>query len=81
MVSVPTVADGVLIKEDEDDLFLAPEEGRRMFDAAVRDRMGISGEEFIRRWEAGEYWEISDREGFRHIGDLIMLIPLARQDG
>jgi hypothetical protein len=43
--------------------------------------MGFSGEEFIRRWEAGEYWEIADRPGFRHIGRLIMMIPLARQDG
>ena len=29
--------------------WLTPEEGRAQFDAAVRRRMGISGEEFIRR--------------------------------
>ncbi|MGI8642911.1 MAG: hypothetical protein ACR2LS_02205 [Thermomicrobiales bacterium] len=59
---------------------VTPEQGRRLFDAAVRREMGISGEEFIQRWEAGEYWGIADEEGHRHIGDLIMMIPLARQD-
>ena len=28
---------------------LEPDEGRRMFDEAVREAMGVSGEEFIRR--------------------------------
>ncbi|MGH2534324.1 MAG: hypothetical protein ACRDJW_18800 [Thermomicrobiales bacterium] len=69
--------------EDEIDLdypyFVDPDEGRRMFDEAVRETMGISGEEFIRRWEAGEYWEIADRPGSLYIGNLIALIPFARQ--
>jgi hypothetical protein len=58
----------------------SPEEGHRIFDEAVRAGMGISGEEFIRRWEAGEYWEVADQPDTRHIGRLIMMIPLARQD-
>jgi hypothetical protein len=57
-----------------------PDEGRRIFDQVVRDEMGISGEEFIRRWEAGVYWEVADQPGSRHIGRLIMMIPLARQN-
>jgi hypothetical protein len=63
---------------DSDSFYFTPEEGRYEFEAAVRKWMGISGEEFIRRFEAGEYWGIADEEGHRHIGDLIMMIPLAR---
>lgn len=57
---------------------VTPEQGRRLFDEAVQQMIGISGEEFIRRWEAGEYWGIADEPGRRHIGYLIGLIPLAR---
>jgi hypothetical protein len=64
--------------EIDADLFFDPEEGRREFEAMVQEFMGISSDEFIRRFEAGEYWGIADEEGHRHIGDLIMLIPLAR---
>ncbi len=68
------------IDDDFEDLFLSPEEWRRQFDEAVLERTGVSGEEFIRRYEAGVYDEIADREGFRHIGHLIGLISLDRQD-
>lgn len=64
--------------DDGGDLYLTPEQGRREFETAARQWMGISGEEFIRRWEAGEYWGIADEDGHRHIGRLIMMIPLAR---
>jgi hypothetical protein len=64
----------------DDDYFIGTEEGRRTFDAAVRRRLGISGEEFISRWEAGEYDEIWDTPGHLHIGYLASLIPFARQD-
>lgn len=64
----------------DSDVFLSPGDGRRQFDEAVRRRMGISGEQFIRRYEAGEYFGVADQDGSRHIGDLIMLIPFARQD-
>ena len=59
---------------------LTLEEGQIQFDAAVRRRMGISGEEFIRRWDAGEYAEIADTEGHRHIMNLAGLIGFARKD-
>lgn len=61
-------------------VYVTPEGGRRLFDELARKVMGMSGEEFIRRWEAGEYWGIADEEGHRHIGDLIAMIPLARQE-
>ena len=63
-------ADGVI--------FPTPEEGRRMFDEAARKIMGMSGEEFIRRWEAGEFDATFDQEGSRYIDDLASLIPFAR---
>ena len=58
-----------------------PEEGRAMFDAAARKQMGISGDEFIRRWDAGDYAEIADKEGYRHIMFLAGLMSFGRQDG
>ena len=61
--------------------WVTPEEGREIFDAEARRMMGISGEEFLRRWDAGEYREIADTPGNLHIMDLAFLIPLARQDG
>lgn len=71
------------VEEDDDDIFVSPEEGRRMFDAAVRRRMGISGDEFIRRWDSGEFKaiaDIADADGNRHIMDLYFLMPFGRSD-
>lgn len=59
---------------------LTPEEGRAQFDRAARRWMGIGGEEFIRRWDAGEYDAIADKDGHRHIMQLAGLIGFARQD-
>ncbi len=57
---------------------VTPEQGRRLFDEAAQQMIGISGEEFIRRWEAGEYWATADKSGNRRLVYLIGLIPLAR---
>lgn len=40
---------------------ITKEEGRELFDRNVRRHLGISGEEFIRRWDAGEYDDPDDR--------------------
>ena len=70
--------------DDDEDLppihHVTPAEGREMFDDAARKIMGMSGEEFIARWEAGEYDDIFDKYGHRHIGMLAGLNPLARQE-
>lgn len=34
---------------------LSEAEGRALFDEVARHVLGISGEEFLRRWDAGEY--------------------------
>jgi hypothetical protein len=61
-------------------VYITPEEGRQMFEVLAQEQMGMSGEEFIRRWEAGEYDEIADKAGHRHIMELALMIPLARQE-
>ena len=58
---------------------VTPAEGREIFDYQARQLMGMSGEEFLRRWDAGEYREIADAPGHRHIMRLWMMIPFARQ--
>jgi len=57
------------------DPFLTEDEYAAMFDAAVRKYLGISAEEFVRRWDAGEYVDIADTPGNLHIMDLAMMIP------
>lgn len=46
-----------------------------LFDEAVRKYMDISAEEFIQRWEAGDYDDIADTAGHRHIIELASYIP------
>ena len=79
-----SVAQHVEQNQSDDDLppviWVTPEEVRRMFDDAVRRRLGMSGEEFIRRWEGGEYDEVFDKPGFLYLGHLASMIPFARQD-
>jgi len=66
--------------EDESRYILPPEEGRAMVDREARRWLGISGEELLRRWDAGEYRDIPDTpEGWK-IMDVVTLIPFARQD-
>jgi len=62
-----------------DDMFVSPDEGRRMFDEVAWEWAGMSGEEFIRRYEAGEYADMIESEDNRYVVDLVLLIPFARQ--
>lgn len=50
------------------------DEGRRMFDRAAREALGISGAEFLAKWDAGEYEDNDDPAVTR----VAMLIPFAR---
>ena len=54
------------------------EEGRRMFDEAAQEWLGITGEEFLRRYDAGEYADLVESEDIRRIVDLYLMIPFAR---
>ena len=56
------------IVDDETDLLppvveLNYEESQAFFDEKARELLGISGAEFLRRWNAGEYDEIADEPG------------------
>src|SRR5215211_627069 len=59
-------------------IWLTPEEERQMFDEAARQWLGISGEEFVQRWQAGEYADIPDDLEHRRYIELNLMIPLAR---
>lgn len=54
---------------------LTPEEGHQLFDRAARRRLGISGAEFIRRWDAGEYVGKADEPD---VSTVAMLLPFGR---
>jgi hypothetical protein len=53
---------------------LTAEQGVEMFDRVARQELGISGEEFLRRWDAGDYADSEDMGVTR----LYMLMPFAR---
>jgi hypothetical protein len=53
---------------------------REMFDQEARDRVGMSGEEFLRRYDAGEFRDLEDTPEGRKVSYLVMLIPFGRQN-
>ncbi len=55
------------------------EEGREIFDRSARRYLGISGEEFLRRWDAGFYDDPDDRtKNPPEVMEVASLLPLAR---
>jgi hypothetical protein len=58
--------------------WLDEDEAREAFDAEARKWLGISGDEFLRRWDAGEYRGIEDDADHPHVIGMAMLIPLVR---
>ncbi|CAA9559661.1 MAG: hypothetical protein AVDCRST_MAG73-3623 [uncultured Thermomicrobiales bacterium] len=69
---------------DDDDIppiqWITEEESRVMFDEAAHATFGISGEEFLRRYDAGAYTPPEIFEGTNHskLVEMEMLIPLVR---
>ena len=58
---------------------ISQEEGREMFDRAAWNYLGISGEEFMRRWDAGYCDDPDDRtKNPPEIMELGMLMDFAR---
>ena len=51
-----------------------PEQGRALLDRAAREVLNISGDEFLARWDAGDYESVDDPALTR----VAMLIPFAR---
>lgn len=60
--------------------WLTPEEGRAFFDEHARKLTGMSGEGWLRRYDAGEYDAIYDDPDHPEVVQLELLIPFARQD-
>lgn len=54
---------------------LSVDEGKALFDKTARRLLGISGEEFLSRWDAGVYE--GERENMA-VTKVAMLIPFAR---
>lgn len=54
---------------------LGPEEARAMFDQVAREALSISGGEFIRRWDAGEYRGKADQQSVARVA---MILPFGR---
>jgi len=63
---------------DSDIRFLDDQESRRYFDRQARRLLGISGEEFLRRYDAGEYAALQDDRQQRAVMKLAMLVPFGR---
>ncbi len=60
--------------------YVTQKEGRKLFDHHTRKDLGISGKEFLRRYDAGEYRGLGcATEEARKIQRLVMLIPFARR--
>ena len=58
--------------------FLDDDEAREDFDREAQRLLGISGDEFIRRYEAGEYAHPRDDRELRGVMKLVMLGPIGR---
>lgn len=58
---------------------LSPEESREVFDYQARKLVNMSGEEFLRRWDAGEFRELFDKPGYEKLTRLVMMMPFGRQ--
>ncbi len=58
--------------------FLDDDEAREDFDREARRLLGISGEEFISRYAAGEYATPKDDRELRAVMKLVMLGPVGR---
>jgi hypothetical protein len=54
-------------------------EGRRLFDFEARRVTGLSGDEFLRRYDAGEIVEDDETPEGREVMGLIMLSSFGRQ--
>jgi hypothetical protein len=66
----PTIADTVLPSD----------EGRALFDREARRLLGIDGEEFLRRWNAGEYRDLPESPAARKAMRVAFLIPFVRSE-
>lgn len=60
--------------------WLTPEQARELFDADVRRLLGISTEEFLQRWDAGEYFDPVEYGVGQAVNELAMTLVVVRPD-
>jgi hypothetical protein len=64
----------------EDDFIMPKEEALAFFEREIQRLMGMSGAEFIRRYDAGEYNYLEDIPETRNVLRASFLIPFGRQE-
>lgn len=65
----------------EDPPIVMPAElGIALFDQEARRIVGMSGDEFLERWDAGEFRDWEDTPEGRELEYLILLIPFGRRN-
>ena len=57
---------------------VSKQEAHELFEEQAMKTLGISGDEFVRRWEAGEYQPVPDDTEGRKIARLSMIIGFHR---
>jgi hypothetical protein len=69
------------IESDEDNDFIMPkEEALAFFEREIQRLMGMSGSEFIRRYDAGEYEDLEDIPENWNVLRASFLIPFGRNN-
>jgi len=66
--------------QSKSEFILSKEDARAIFEIEIVRLLGISGEEFLRRWDAGKYAETPDDLEHRNVLHAAFLIPFGRQD-
>lgn len=59
--------------------FASEKEGKYLFDVQARKNFGISGEEFLARFDAGEYDAITDMDEIHRFNRMVMLMSFVRR--
>ncbi|HUG62166.1 MAG TPA: hypothetical protein VMP03_09980 [Methylomirabilota bacterium] len=59
--------------------FMSEKEGRYLFDVQARKNFGISGEEFLARFDAGEYDAITDMDEIHRFNRMVMMMSFVRR--
>lgn len=58
---------------------LPPQEARDLFDRNARALLNMSGEEFLRQWDAGEFRNLPENAETRKVMRVVSLIPFGRR--
>ncbi|MBA3416560.1 MAG: hypothetical protein H0U10_15170 [Chloroflexia bacterium] len=61
-------------------LEITADEAHAIFDRKARRLLGISGDEFVRRWEGGDYCGDEETDEARLTNRLVMSLPLVKPD-